>query len=929
MEVGEPEVHTTALTAFSAADQPDNHNSNNVNMEDELTTPSTNQELDSVNDQLLQRPVSPRQVGANPAPFFKVASGSAVAPPSLLPRQPAPFFPSVPVTMPSAAASAVDGGVAEASSPSFSSTYSLFPPSSSTSSLDFTAAWVASTPFSDAATPLPTSVSPPIVGSGFFDQRPPHFLAPKVAIVAPSLHSSSASSMSTASMLSSSSFGKPRPATTSLIRIEQSKQMQHEMLRQKLQRLQEQQKQQRQNQDNASSDVVMDGPRQTTLSPSQPPQFITPSYGVNNINKSHSAVDAFVAQPPFFVPSINAGGDCCNGNNGAGSKLKYPLYNRQPAAMTTNHLGRHWKQMGSQTRQYLQPSIPLPPSSRIASAAAKQLRGASLGGPPGSSSPLTPNKSWAQVVASTPQQNKQPTSSVVKEGSDGDNKKQQQQQQQSAGKAGGVMAPPPPPPPLVAPTKPTRSASLRGLSGLGGIATSSNRDFKSLLLRLKTALDKERDKWRPRDGRTGKDVVVPTEGNESEEVITIDGQPTVVCIHGEAPPSVTINGKHRDDCIFWLGWIVRKLRFSEETLALSATLFDAVVTAISSAATASMGGEAGSLSVTPENCQLVALVCLSLSAKFSEEDADVPTTKDLLTVSDIGVYGSTAPSPSDGYRSGETVSLEATLKMERVLLTVLEWDLNRPSPLRFLEILHTLLMCHQPQLLEEVALGLTPAKHLERLTWKMQKIVACHQLAQTFRPAVLAVALLSVDLESIGVSDWQIISATLEKICQIGDAASAGGSANNNNNDRHKLARCKNLIVRVLAGDRNAGVGAAAPAKGSGGGRKASPAAEAWSETPEKKRTMTKLKRKHVPSESGGGMTDSATLSTAEAASTSTTSSSTGSTSSLATLKRVFSIAESPTCKSEARSEEEAAAARGGIAAERFAALQGLCINIY
>jgi len=179
------------------------------------------------------------------------------------------------------------------------------------------------------------------------------------------------------------------------------------------------------------------------------------------------------------------------------------------------------------------------------------------------------------------------------------------------------------------------------------------------------------------------------------------------------------------------------------------------------------------------------------------------------------------------------------------------------------------------------------------------------------------------------VSDWQIISATLEKICQIGDAASAGGSANNNNNDRRKLARCKNLIVRVLAGDRNAGVGTAAPAKGSGGGRKASPAAEAWSETPEKKRTMTKLKRKHVPSESGGGMTDSATLSTAEAASTSTTSSSTGSTSSLATLKRVFSIAESPTCKSEARSEEEAAAARGGIAAERFAALQGLCINIY
>ena len=736
MEEGEPEVHTTALTAFSAADRPDNSNSNNVIMEDELTTPSTKKELDSVNDQQQRqppRPLSPRQVGANPAPFFKVVSGSAVAPPALLPRQPAPFFPSVPVTMPSAAASSVDGGgVVATSSPSFSSTYSLFPPSSSTSSLDFTAAWVASTPFSAAATPLPTSVSPPIVGSGFYEQRAPHFLAPKVAIMAPSLHSSAASSMSTASMLSSTSFGKPRPTTTSLIRIEQSKQMQHEMLRQKLERLQQQQEQQQQqsSQENGSGDVVMDGPRQTTLNPSHQPPFITPSYGVSNINKSQPGSDTFVAQPPFFVPSVNAGGDHINNNNsGAGNKFKYPLYHRHPAAMTTHHLGKHWKQMGSQTRQYLQPSIPLPPSSRIASAAAKQLRGASLGGPPGSQSPLTPNKSWAQVVASTPPQIKPHPQATSAENPSGDHG----QQQSSISKVGATLAPPPapPPPPPVAPAKPTRSASLRGLSGLGGVATSSNRDFKSLLLRLKTALDKERDKRRPRDGRVGRESNA-VEGHASEEVINIDGQPTVVTINGEAAPTVTINGKHRDDCIFWLGWIVRKLRFSEETLALSASLFDAVLTAVSSAATALLGGEAAALSVTPENCQLVALVCLSLSAKFSEEDADVPTTKDLLAVSEIGVYGSTAPAPSGGYRSSDAVSLAAALKMERVLLTVLEWDLNRPTPLRFLEILHTLLMCHQPQLLEDVALGLTPAKHLEKLTWKMQKIVACHQVGSGF-----------------------------------------------------------------------------------------------------------------------------------------------------------------------------------------------------
>merc|ERR1719423_560447 len=234
-------------------------------------------------------------------------------------------------------------------------------------------------------------------------------------------------------------------------------------------------------------------------------------------------------------------------------------------------------------------------------------------------------------------------------------------------------------------------------------------------------------------------------------------------------------------------------------MALSASLFDAILT--------SGGSGTSAVAVTPENCRLVALICLLLSAKFSEEDADVPTTKDLLAVSEIGVDGTAAANaagatPSTG---NDAASVEAALRMERVILTALEWDLNRPTPLKFLEILHTLLLCHQPQLLEDVALGLTPTKHLERLTWKMQKIVACHQLAFSFRPAILAVALLSVDLESIGVSDWQIISATLEKVCHIGDAGSSGGGANNNNNDRHKLARCKNLILRVLAGSSGGG----------------------------------------------------------------------------------------------------------------------------
>merc|ERR1719204_322294 len=148
--------------------------------------------------------------------------------------------------------------------------------------------------------------------------------------------------------------------------------------------------------------------------------------------------------------------------------------------------------MGCHTRQYLQPSIPLPTAStRMASAAAKQFRGASLGGPPGSLSPLTPNKSWAQVVASsTPQQKKdQPQQPPPKQftavnstesGNTNVARFTVLPHSRMATPAPGlsynqVVATAAPPPPLFSGNsagKPTKSASLRGLAGLGGVSTS-------------------------------------------------------------------------------------------------------------------------------------------------------------------------------------------------------------------------------------------------------------------------------------------------------------------------------------------------------------------------------------------------------------------------------------------------------------------------
>merc|ERR1719159_2386713 len=462
-----------------------------------------------------------------------------------------------------------------------------------------------------------------------------------------------------------------------------------------------------------------------------PPQFITPSFGLirfpnNNFGGvgvggdhftfAHNAATTTMtttatASVPYFIgPSASAvSAESLNNNNNSSSNNSSSHGFKTPIFNSSAHLGRHWKQMGCHTRQYLQPSIPLPASTRLTSAA-KHLRGASLGGPPGSLSPLTPNKSWAQIVASSTPRQKKPH-----------HQQQQQQQQQhpsqsvlTAPSSSGIslkrqQQPPPPtavtsgvafnkaaaaagvPPPQFGGGgggKPAKNASLRAITGLG-VSTSSNRDFKSLLLRLKTALEKEKEKWRPKwNAGGGSGGGGGEERNIGCHVPFSDGGDNPRDQEQHRHHSPVIGGKQRDECIFWLAWILRKFQFSAETMSLSVALFDAVLTASSSSSSPTSSSTSSSLSVTAENCKLVVLVCMQLSAKFSEEDADVPTTRDLLAVSEIGADSAAG----DGGGGGGVVSMEAALKMERVILTALDWDLNRPTPLKFLEILHTLLM---------------------------------------------------------------------------------------------------------------------------------------------------------------------------------------------------------------------------------------------
>merc|ERR1719228_2214299 len=109
--------------------------------------------LDNCQEQLQQQQQQQQQQQpvARYLPFFKAANvGADTSMPSTeQPQQPSYFFSST------AAATSTATAAATTTTPFFTSSTSatsssLFPPSSSSSSSDFTAAWVASTPFSAA-----------------------------------------------------------------------------------------------------------------------------------------------------------------------------------------------------------------------------------------------------------------------------------------------------------------------------------------------------------------------------------------------------------------------------------------------------------------------------------------------------------------------------------------------------------------------------------------------------------------------------------------------------------------------------------------------------------------------------------------------------------------------------------------------------------
>ncbi|XP_072024575.1 cyclin-I-like [Amphiura filiformis] len=236
---------------------------------------------------------------------------------------------------------------------------------------------------------------------------------------------------------------------------------------------------------------------------------------------------------------------------------------------------------------------------------------------------------------------------------------------------------------------------------------------------LHDAIDKEGQCWKPLNIR------LPTEEN------------------------LEIHPYQRDEMIEWLLELNYKFHFSPETFVHSVSLLDRFLMTVKA---------------RPKYLRCIAFSCFFLAAKLKEEDEAVPATVDLVRDSECGC----------------TVS--EVLRMERIVLDKLKWDINCVTSLEFLQIFHAIVLTQQQQLLAPLG-HMTPARHLNILTSRLCRCLTSHKMA-VYPGSTLALSLFSLELEVLS-PDWLALTFMLQRILEI---------------DNQELIHCREQITTILEG---------------------------------------------------------------------------------------------------------------------------------
>ncbi|XP_014855443.1 PREDICTED: cyclin-I-like isoform X1 [Poecilia mexicana] len=211
-----------------------------------------------------------------------------------------------------------------------------------------------------------------------------------------------------------------------------------------------------------------------------------------------------------------------------------------------------------------------------------------------------------------------------------------------------------------------------------------------------------------------------------------------------------VSPAQRDEAVRWLTELHGRLQLYPETLVLAVSILDRFLAPIK---------------VRPKYLRCIAVACFFLAAKTCEEDECVPSLKELAASSNCGC------SPSE------------ILRMERLILDKLDWDLHTATALDFLHIFHAMATASRCGFLDSI--GLNRSQHLGLLTRRLYACLADHALMQ-LRGSVLALALLSLELETC-CPDWLALTIDLLRKAQMDSSA---------------LIRSRELVSRSLSTPR-------------------------------------------------------------------------------------------------------------------------------
>ncbi|XP_063066753.1 cyclin-I [Engraulis encrasicolus] len=218
-----------------------------------------------------------------------------------------------------------------------------------------------------------------------------------------------------------------------------------------------------------------------------------------------------------------------------------------------------------------------------------------------------------------------------------------------------------------------------------------------------------------------------------------------------------ISPGQRDEAVRWLVHLHSKLRLYPETLFLAVSILDRFLAAIKA---------------RPKYLPCIAITCFFLAAKTNEEDERIPSLRELASSSSCGC------SPSE------------ILRMERIVLDKLNWDLHTATPLDFLQIFHAMVLsCKAPSLAGLLGSssspggGMSPSQHLALLTQRLLLCLADLSLLGQTRGSTLALGLLTLELESC-CPDWLALTVDLLRKAQI---------------DSSQLICCRERVARSLS----------------------------------------------------------------------------------------------------------------------------------